>query len=250
MEIIREPFVAGMFYPRSSEKLKEEIEYYLQTAHNDEEFENIFGIISPHAGYTYSGKTAAHAYKTLINKNYKRVVVISPSHREYFPGISIYGGDGYKTPLGTVPVDKLFSAQLIEGAKSIFIGDQGHRQEHALEVQLPFLQTVLKDFQIVPVVLGDQRKPFIDELAEKISRLADEQTLIVASSDLSHFYTKTEAARLDGLIEKRISEFDFEGLENDLHDSKCEACGGGGMVALLKAAWMKNKRKVKVLSQN
>ena len=131
----------------------------------------------------------------------------------------------------------------------IFKGYEGHRREHALEVQLPFLQSVLQDFKIVPVVMGDQSKRNIDALAKKLAEVSDDETLIVASSDLSHFYSKSQADKLDSVVEKRVREFDYESLQFDLENHTCEACGGGPIVALMKAANLKNIRHSMVLSR-
>ena len=249
MKKVREPAVSGMFYPSSANKLKDEIQFLLDTYKSEEKFQKVFGIVSPHAGYAYSGRTAAIAFNTIADKKFKTVVIISPSHREYFPGISIFSGDAYKTPLGEVAVNKEMALKLTADEKFIFEGLNGHRTEHAVEVQLPFLQTVLKDFLIVPIVLGDQRKMFIDGLAQKLAEVVDDETLIIASSDLSHFHKKTEADKLDSIVEKRIANFDFDGLQNDLETGECEACGGGGIVAMMKTADLINKRKSKVLSR-
>lgn len=250
MKIVREPAVAGMFYSASPAKLKNDIQELLNQVKQDETFENIFGIISPHAGYVYSGKTAAHGYKSLKGKKYKRVIVISPSHREYFPGISIYSGDAYKTPFGEVNVDKEFSEKLVENEKFIFLGNGGHRSEHALEVQIPFLQFVLKDFLIVPIVMGDQRKIFVDQLSKKISSIIDDDTLIIASSDLSHFHSKEKANKLDSIVEEKIKSFDADGLIDALERNICEACGGGPIAVLLKIASLKQYDKVKILNRS
>jgi len=250
MKNIREPAVAGMFYPSSPHELKDQINMLLDSTHSDEEFGNPFGIISPHAGYIYSGKTAAYAYNIIRGKNFSTVVIISPSHREYFPGVSIYNGDAYRTPLGDVPLNKEMISKLSESSKIIFEGTNGHRSEHAVEVQIPFLQMVLKDFQIVPIVVGDQRKLFINELAEKLAEVIDEKTLVVASSDLSHFHTKQEADILDTVVEERIKNFEYEKLLYDLETEKCEACGGGPIVAMMKTADLKNKKKAKILSRS
>lgn len=249
MKNIREPAVAGMFYPASASKLKDEVQLLLDSYKPEENFQNVVGIVSPHAGYIYSGRTAAFAFNAASNKNYKTVVIISPSHREYFSGISIYDGDAYKTPLGNVPLNKEIIKLLTDEGKFIFEGLNGHRTEHAVEVQIPFLQIALKDFSIVPIVLGDQRKMFVDELAQKLAGVIDDETLIVASSDLSHFYTKEEADKLDSVVEKRIADFDYDGLQKDLETGKCEACGGGAIVAMMKAADLFNKKKSKVLSR-
>lgn len=247
---IRHQQVAGYFYPAEKEKLQNDITLMLQSAKLEKSFDKIFGIVSPHAGYVYSGKTAAYAYNLLKDKNYKTVIVISPSHSEYFPGISIYDGDAYETPLGIVEIDRKLTDKLVENSKTIFRGIQGHRKEHALEVQIPFLQSVLKDFKIVPIVMGDQNKMYVDELAEKISEIANDSTLVVASSDMSHFYSSIEADKLDSVVEKRISEFDFENLLKDLDRHACEACGGGPISVMLKAASLKNIKKSFVLNRS
>ena len=249
MKNVREPAVAGMFYPASASKLKNDIQLLLDECKCEEKFQNILGIVSPHAGYIYSGRTAAFAYNTVAQNNYNTVVVISPSHREYFPGISIYNGDAYKTPLGDVPLNKEMISKLTAESKIIFSGVNGHGAEHAVEVQIPFLQIVLKDFSIVPIVMGDQGKLFVDALAQKLAEVIDDKTLIVASSDLSHFYTKGEADKLDSVIEKRIADFDYDGLQKDLETRKCEACGGGAIVAMMKTADLLNKKKSKILSR-
>lgn len=247
---IRHQQVAGYFYPAEKEKLKNDISSMLQAANAEKSFNNIFGIVSPHAGYIYSGKTAAYAYNLLKDKHYKTVIVISPSHAEYFPGISIYEGDAYETPLGIVEIDQIMTDKLVANSKVIFRGVQGHRKEHALEVQIPFLQTVLKNFKIVPIVMGDQSKIFVNELAEKISKVVDNETLVVASSDMSHFYSSEEADRLDSVVEKRINDFDFEQLLIDLDDHNCEACGGGPIAAMMKAASLRKIPNSFVISRS
>lgn len=247
---IRHQQVAGYFYPAEKEKLQNDISRLLEVSKQEKSFNKIFGIVSPHAGYIYSGKTAACVYNLIKHNAYKTVIVISPSHAEYFPGISIYDGDAYETPLGVVEIHQEVSNKLTENSKTIFRGIQGHRREHALEVQIPFLQSVLKDFKIVPIVMGDQSQMFVDHLAEKISKVADEETLFVASSDMSHFYDSVEANRLDSIVEKRINDFDFEQLLKDLDDHECEACGGGPIAAMMKAASLKNINKSMVINRS
>jgi MEMO1 family protein len=249
MNYVRPAQVAGYFYPADPDKLKKEIRLLLDVTKPKEKFENIFGIVSPHAGYVYSGKTAAHAYNLLIGKKYNRVVIISPSHSEYFPGISVFEGDAYETPLGILKVDKEFRQKLLTD-DVIFAGYEGHKREHALEVQLPFLQSVLKDFKIIPIVMGDQSKRNIDLLAKRLAENSDDKTLIVASSDLSHFYNKSQAEKLDSIVEKRVREFDFDTLQIDLETHTCEACGGGLIVTLMKAANLKNIKHSVVLHRS
>ena len=250
MNSIRTPYVAGLFYPAELKKLQYHIKDLLDSTKSDKEYKNIFGIVSPHAGYTYSGKTAAHVYNLLEGKKYERVVIISPSHSEYFPGSSVYNGSGYQTPLGILEIDDEFTSKLVENSKTIFRGVEGHRSEHALEVQLPFLQTVIKDFKIVPVVMGDQGKIFVDELAEKLAEIVDDETLIVASSDMSHFHSKLEADKLDSIVEDRINSFDYKLLQSDLEKNNTEACGGGPIVALMQTASLRNKNHSYVIHRS
>jgi hypothetical protein len=250
MNYVRAAQVAGYFYPSNPDKLKKDIRLLLDITKPEQKFEKIFGIVSPHAGYIYSGKTAAHAYNLLVGKTYKRVIIISPSHTEYFHGVSLFEGDAYETPLGFLNVDKEFREKLVTDNGIIFKGYEGHGREHALEVQLPFLQSVLNEFKIVPIVMGDQAKRIVNTLAVKLAEVSDDETLIVASSDMSHFYNKSQADRLDSIVEKRVCDFDFDTLQADLETHTCEACGGGPIVALMKAASLKNVKHSMVLHRS
>ena len=248
--MIRRPAVAGQFYPASKSKLEAEVKMLLSISDSNKSFNNIFGIVSPHAGYIYSGRTAAYGFNLLKNKNIETVIIVSPSHREYFPGVSVYEGDAYETPLGVVEINKEIVQKLTEESKIIFKGIDGHREEHAVEVQIPFLQIVLKDFKIVPIVIGDQGDLFVNELGEKLSKVIDDKTVIVASSDLSHYYSGVEANKLDSIVEKRITEFDYDRLQKDFNMKNCEACGAGTIVSMMKAASKLNRLKSEVLYRN
>jgi len=250
MKQVRKPAVAGYFYPSEPDKLRRQVESLISSAKPSGSYKNIFGIISPHAGYIYSGKTAAYGFKLLKESSYKTVVIISPSHREYFPGVSVYNGDSYETPLGIVDLNITMAEKLTSNSRVVFRGIEGHRDEHAVEVQIPFLQTVLRDFTIVPIVLGDQGDMFVYELADKLAETINDETLIVTSSDLSHYYSSEAADRLDSVVEKHILEFDYEGLQNDLKMRTCEACGGGGIVSMMKTASLLNKNRASVLNRS
>ena len=250
MSNIRKPAVAGYFYPSNPNKLSDEIETLLSICKPKINLENVTGIVSPHAGYVYSGRTAAYAYNLLKNKDINKVIIISPSHKEYFPGICIFEGDAYETPLGVIEIDTLLADKLSETSRIIYKGIEGHKDEHAVEVQIPFLQKTLNEFRIVPIVMGDQGRMFIDELASKISECSDTKTLMVASSDLSHYYSVLEADELDSIAEKNINEFDYEKLQTDLELKNCEACGGGPIVVMMKAASLMNKKNAIVLNRS
>ena len=250
MKDIREPQVAGMFYPSDPKELRKQINGYLKEVKLKEKYRHIAGLVSPHAGYMYSGKTAASAYKTLQSQEYDTVIVISPSHREYFNGISIYPGDAYRTPLGEIEINNNLRERIVAESDIVFEGTSGHGSEHSLEVQLPFLQVTLSNFDLIPLVIGDQRKENIYELADVLSKVVDDRILVVASSDLSHYYSKAQADMVDSRVIQSINEFNYDELQSDLENKRCEACGGGGIVALLKALKMKNYLHSKVLAHS
>jgi MEMO1 family protein len=249
MSMYRKSAVSGYFYPSDKQELLDNINSLLAKSKEFKK-ENIFGIISPHAGYVFSGQTAAYSYNALKDQKVKTVIIISPSHRKFFRGISIYNGEGYETPLGKVKINHSMAEAIINGSKHIFYGREGHDLEHAVEVQIPFLQAVLEDFEIIPAVMGDQTMNLIDELSEKIAIAADDSTLIIASSDLSHFHSKKEAEILDSIAADRIACLDYEGLIEDIENQKCEACGGGPIAVLLKAAYLLGKKSCMILHRS
>jgi len=255
LEKIRYPAVAGTFYPSSPDRLEKDIQEMLDGAVIDFKIDNLFGIVVPHAGYIYSGKTAAFAYNLLRDKEFETVIVISPSHYEYFNGSSVFDGDAYETPLGKIPINKEKCDHLVSDEEFVYSGNEGHRvdlnhQEHALEVQLPFIQTLLKDFSLVPIVIGNQNKNYINSLANALFKIIDDKTLIVTSTDLSHFLSKENANIQDSLVEKHISNLDPDSLQIDLENNSCSACGGGGVVALMKAARLKSIPYSKVIARS
>jgi len=250
MNQFRSPSAAGYFYPGSKDKLNQQIELLFRDTSTNNTFGKISGLVAPHAGYIYSGKTAAFAYNTIRERNYNNVIIISPSHREYFEGSCVYNGDGYITPLGTLEVNKELADKLTVGSKTIFQGLKGHGREHGIEVHLPFLQFMFPEFKIIPVVMGDQSELNINELADKIAGILDDKTLVVASSDLSHFYPRYLANELDSIVAKRIGDYDYEGLLYDLEHKKCEACGGGPIVAMMKSLNLINNKNSLVLHRS
>ena len=249
MEKLRKPAVAGMFYPDNPELLTKQINVLLDENKVNKKFKNVVGIIVPHAGYAYSGKSAAFAYNVLKeNSEFETVIILSPSHREYFKGSSIYDGDAYETPLGKVNINKAIAKYIVDNSETIFFGEEGHGEEHALEVQLPFLQVISEYFDIVPIVIGDQSIQYLNELSKVLSEIVDEKTIVIASSDLSHFYTKDKATVLDNIVVNRIDNFQYPELYDDLASEKCYACGGGGIVALMETADIVGLNNATVLS--
>jgi MEMO1 family protein len=247
---VRTPAVAGMFYPDKRKTLEKVIGDFYSRVSFPILIDNVKGLVVPHAGYVYSGQTAAYGFKSLTVSNIRTVVVLSPSHHEYFPGICVYNGDGYETPLGIVPVNKEKAERLAEEHKYIFMGKSGHEEEHAIEVTLPFLQMLLPQFDFVPVVMGDQGEKYIDALAGMLPEILDDTTVVVASSDLSHYYNKQIAARLDDRVANAIDGYDFQTLRSDLQTGACQACGGGLIVSMMKALDSFEKRKMNVLHRS
>ncbi len=238
----RKPAVAGLFYPASAGELTKTIAELYSEVDKTPIDGHPLALIVPHAGYPYSGQVAAKAYKLLEGRQYDTVVILSPSHTVFFKGSSVYDGDGYRTPLGVVETDKDMSEALASIHPSIDLGRRGHatgstRGEHALEVQLPFLQVVLGSFKLVAVVMGDQETDTVRPLGEALAAvLKDTNSLMIASSDLSHFHPEKEARRLDQAVQKAVEKFDSDGLLETLESGKGEACGGSPMAAVMIAA--------------
>ena len=248
-KIIRRPAVAGMFYSGNRATLEREVAVFLENSMPEKGVNHIYGIGAPDAGYMYSGGVAARAYRQVMDFEYEVVVVISPSHHVYFDKVSVYDGDYYETPLGLIPVNKQICRQLTELDDRLVLSAIGHEgEEHALEVQLPFLQHVFEDFTLVPVVMGDQNLPNITALANALAKaLKDQKALIVASSDLSHYHSYDEAVRLDSVVISHINSFKEDNLYEDLASGLCEMCGGGPVVAMMKACRQLGASKSKVV---
>ena len=228
MNQIRQPAVAGMFYPADKQSLKADIHQYLEQVTNEQKIIPK-AIVVPHAGYIYSGPIAASVYKQIIPLKdiINRVILLGNSHRVAFTGLAVPESDVFNTPLGNIPIDQK-SIQLLSGLPQVIVSDQEHRQEHSLEVQLPFLQEILGEFSLIPLVVG-----YADrfEVAEVINRLwGDEHTLIVISTDLSHFHEYNEAKQLD-----RATSDAIVNLKPDLIGYD-DACGRNGLKGMMTVA--------------
>jgi len=238
---IRKAAVAGLFYPSHPVELTKAVATLFASVDKMPLKGHPLAIIAPHAGYPYSGKVAAKAFKILEGEQIDTVVVISPSHTVFFRGCAVYSGDGYQTPLGVVEIDKELSDRIANIHPLVHFAATGHasggaRGEHGLEVQLPFLQIALGRFKLVAIVMGDQEGETVRALAETLSTaLRDVNALIVASSDLSHFHPEKEARKLDATIQSAVQKYDADLLMEALESGKGEACGGGVMAAVMMA---------------
>jgi MEMO1 family protein len=248
---IREAQVAGTFYPSKKESLIKTIQNF-NVAELQTDLQNITCIIAPHAGYIYSGRIAAAAYNYIKNKNFDTVIVISPSHHDYFTGCStIY--ENYLTPLGEISTYKAFVEKLTTQSELVTISKLGHGAEHALEVHLPFLQTALNDFKHVPIVMGRQNIETAQVLAEDLFKLidneySDQKFLVVCSSDLSHFYNIEKARILDETIKEDIEAFNADKLNSDIISKKGEACGYGPVLSGMILSRMMGANNSKVIA--
>jgi len=212
---VRKPSVAGGFYPSDKAELERYVDAMLRQANPPEIKAPIRAIIVPHAGYVFSGPVAAYAYKELEDRDIRTVILIGNSHRHYFDGIAVYAKGAFETPLGLVPIDEAFASKLL-AADPVFVDNpQVHNEDHVLEVQLPFLQRVMmhKDFKIVPVLFSGDSADLARKMASVLPKLMDDKTVIVASTDMSHYPPYAEASSadkrtLDALLTGKMENFD------------------------------------------
>jgi AmmeMemoRadiSam system protein B/AmmeMemoRadiSam system protein A len=241
-QVVRQAAVAGGFYPSDPKVLTAMIDDLLAHASPLPILDPILAVAAPHAGYQFSGPVAAYTYAALKGRKFSRVVVIAPSHFEAFDFTSVYEGDAYATPLGTIPVDKTFAVQLAKMSPTIKLSTRGHvptkeGAEHALEVELPWLQRVLGNFTLVPIVMGDQSYESSRTLGVALAKLIrGGDTLIVASSDLSHYHPYEEASKIDRKTLNALETWDYFSMSQNFGMRVWEACGGAPIVAAMIAA--------------
>ncbi len=247
---VREPVVAGSFYPADSLELSKMVYGHLDSVENLPELDGqLMALIVPHAGLIYSGQIAAYGYKLLENSGIDKVILCGPSHRYSFMGLSVFGPFvNWKTPLGIVKCNNLICDKLIGFDSDIEIIRQAHQQEHSLEVQLPYLQTVLGNFELIPIAMGNQDKDNINLLARALESVDSAKNMImIASSDWQHFRPASDGWKLDSLGLSCIENMDVDKLEQYLESKEVEMCGGGPAAAVMKAAISKGADRVKIL---
>ena len=235
---VKQPDFSGKFYPAEKDKLAEILDSLLEKAVVNPLSGEVLVLISPHAGYGYSGQTAAYGYKLIKGKPYKTVIILGTSHRKFFNGAVVYPKGAFETGLGLLNVDEEFVAKLINKEPDILADESAFNGEHSVEVQLPFLQRVLSDFKIVPLVIGDCSLENCKKIASLIKGAAAgrKDVLIVVSSDLYHGYDFKEADQIDSLSLEFIKKMDYEGLYYSLREAKAQACGGFAIVVALNIA--------------
>ncbi|OGL38698.1 MAG: AmmeMemoRadiSam system protein B [Candidatus Schekmanbacteria bacterium GWA2_38_11] len=244
---VRESVIAGSWYPAKKEVLESQIDSFLAKA-KKEDNQGLMALISPHAGYVYSGPVAAFAYKQIEGMKFNTVVLIAPSHYMAIKGASVYNRGAFKTPLGLVEVDVELSNKLIDSNPNFYFNEDAHREEHSLEIQLPFLQRVLGNFKMVPILMWDKSFKNCKSLAATISSIAAPDTLIVASSDLSHYHSQERAVELDKGVINGIESFNPEMLSRSFDGGICEACGAGPIITAMLASKSLGAKKTRILN--
>ncbi|MGI2028969.1 AmmeMemoRadiSam system protein B [Endozoicomonas acroporae] len=224
--IIRQPAVAGTFYPDSPNALASMIKEMLSDGRTRDFSPKV--LIVPHAGFIYSGPVAASAYRLLhsMRKNIRRVALLGPSHRVPLQGMALPDCEAFATPLGNIPLD-IEAMEELKQFSQVETVDEAHTHEHSLEVQCPFLQECLDDFKLIPIVVGDTSPIAVAEVLEHL--WGEEETLMIISSDLSHYHTYEEACYRDNQTVKAIEQ-----LSCNLTGG--QACGCYPLNGMLKVA--------------
>lgn len=247
---LRPAAFAGRFYTADPARLAAEIEGYLAAAapvvHPSGK---ILALIVPHAGYVYSGRTAAAAYALVRGRAIDTVVIIGPSHRVAFEGCSIWPDGGFETPLGVARVDAALAKEIAK-ASGFRFRPEAFAEEHSVEVQVPFVQKALPGAAIVPIVMGRQTRPTIRTLAAALGKTClAKNVLVVASTDLSHFLPKAEAQATDAATVALIRAVNTEGLIRKTEAGENIMCGGGPVAAVLLLAGKAGQPRVEVLAR-
>jgi AmmeMemoRadiSam system protein B len=252
--------VAGSWYPGRATALADAVDAYLAAADaagrvNDshdigaiDAIDATVAIVAPHAGLVYSGPVAAYAYRQLRGMAVDLAVLVGPSHFAGFDGVALHGPGGFETPLGIARIDEAAASALMAATGVVHERAAVHAREHALEMQLPFLQRVAPDAAILPLLMGFQTEETARALGDGLAAaLRGRRAILVASTDLSHYKDGAAASRLDAVVIDHVSRFDADGLQRALARRPEHACGGGPTVAVMRAAQLLGARHASIL---
>ena len=233
--------VAGTWYPGSAGALTREMDAYLGAAEVPA-LGDVLAVLAPHAGLMFSGPVGAYSYKAAAQTAHDVVFLVGPSHFFAFDGISVWPEGEFETPLGPAIIDSVAAAEILADPVA-HVTPQAHRREHSIEMQLPFVRTLMPGVRIVPMLMGFQRRATIDALATVLARCArGKRALLVASTDLSHYFDAPRAAALDNRVQEYVRAFDPDGLLQLFEEypeqerGRYVACGGGPAISVMKAA--------------
>jgi AmmeMemoRadiSam system protein B len=244
---IRPSPIAGKWYPGTSRHLAAAVDEMLDKAPEAALAGRVVGLVVPHAGYLYSGAVAARAFRLVREEAFERVVILSPMHHVYDAPLLTTAHHAYQTPLGVIPVDR---ACLDALSQHVPLAAARFDQEHAIEIELPFLQRVLGDnFSLVPLMLRDQTYPFARQVGHALAQVIGpgKSTLLVASSDLSHFFSQARAERLDRVVLDNLKAFDPQGIIRADEEGRGLACGRGAVASVLIAARLLGGDRVQIV---
>jgi hypothetical protein len=245
---IRRAVWAGQFYDADAARLGSQIDGFLKNAAGTALADPILALIVPHAGYIYSGRVAAEAYRLIQGKAIDSVVIIGPSHRYGFRGCSIYMKGGFETPLGVAGIDEALASEIAKASGFNYIAE-AHREEHSIEVQVPFVRKVLPGAKIVPIVMGSQNAATVRSLADALAKvLPGKKAVVIASTDMSHFLPKEEAGRVDADTASLIRSQKTKEILDKIEAGENIMCGGGPVVATILYAQKRGKTEVTALS--
>ena len=245
---VRKASFAGSFYTDDPDELSSQIDSFLEEA-EEKRLDGVVGLVSPHAGYIYSGPVAAHAYAAVAGKTFDTVIVLAPSHRARFDGFCLMRSGSYATPLGEIRINEEIASKL-SASPHAFFDKTVDALEHSLEVQLPFLQKTVGAFSLVPVIVGTTDLTVCREIARDIREAVREyegKILLVVSTDLSHYHSYDEALRLDAKVRAVLERFDEKALSDLLSGGEAEACGEGPLLAGIALAKLQGASKCRVL---
>jgi AmmeMemoRadiSam system protein B len=255
-EMIRKPAVAGYFYPKDKKELTKTVDDFISNVKHQKIPGRIIGIISPHAGYVFSGQVAAYSYRHIIGTQYDTVILLGPSHRVYLKGASVGTWDAYVTPLGKVKVNKEIVTSLLSAGEPFHFVEQAHIREHSIETQIPFLQRTLKKFDIVPIVMGSRSLAYCKKINEALAEIVEKRNvLLVASSDMSHYPNYTDANNVDRNTLSLIMKYDpnlvFSSekkvLSKGIPNLSTTLCGLSSVVTVMMTAKKLGGNTVKIL---
>ena len=255
MVMIREPVVAGQFYPEKREELEGMIDSCSRHAYGPgnlqaEPGEKVFGIVCPHAGYVYSGSTACHSYKSISAQNPELAVIIGPNHFGIGKNAATMTDAKWITPLGAVEVNSDAAHKVMERSHVIEIDNYSHSQDHSLEVQIPMLQSTLsEEFEILPIILLAQDPETARDVGNAVSEIVEKRNaIIIASSDFTHYEENSFAHLQDKALIEPILEMDVEKFYQVLREKKVTACGFGAIASAMIACKNLGATKGKLLS--
>ena len=248
---IREAAVAGTWYPGTAASLAAAVAAHLAAAECDAGRldGDLAALIAPHAGLKYSGPVAAHAYRLLRDRVFDVAILVGPSHFAGFDGVALYPSGGFDTPFGVMSIDAE-SARTIAAASPVVHDHPGvHVREHSLEMQLPFLGHLASTVSIVPLLMGYQTAETAASLGDALAiAVRGRSALLIASTDLSHYHSAKAAFALDRVVVDCVARFDADDLQAALSATPEHACGGGPMVAVMRAARAAGARDARILN--